>query len=73
MAHDSDLKPMFCVVAWQNCGLMVQDQILSLWFLQECLIATGMSHYYLISDCSIVHIYFGLDALILLHVTAKLT
>lgn len=52
---------------------MVQDQILGLWFLQECLIPTGMSHYDLISDCSIVQIYFGQGALILLHVTAKLT
>lgn len=59
LACNSDLKHVFCVVAWQSCGLMVQDQILGLWFLQECLIATSMSHYYLISDSSIVQIYFG--------------
>lgn len=71
MDCNSDLKRVFCVVAWQSCGLTVQDQILGLWFLQECLIPTSMSHYYLISDSSIVRIYFGWDALILLHVIAK--
>lgn len=59
LACNSDLKCVLCVVAWQSCGLMVQDQILCPWFLQECLIPTNMSQYYLISDSSIVQIYFG--------------